>query len=167
MLMFMFMFRALLVFLIFSIVNVSLAQPLNSYADAYNAMKKHNAPGVIIFSASWCKPCQKMKKETWEPLMKQLQKNYIVYFVDVDAEPEIVASLKKRNPHILMLKGIPAYFITTKGATKIVAYGEGYKTQEQLRSWANTGINKFYGKKTAPTQPPAQPPVYRGRRGNC
>jgi hypothetical protein len=35
-----------------------------------------------------------MKADVWTPLMPNLKAKYIVYFVDIDAEPEVARKLR-------------------------------------------------------------------------
>jgi len=135
------MLRTLLFALVLTLgfANQSLAiEPLilMRYGDAYHAIQKYNVNGIFVFTASWCEPCKKMKKDTWTPLMSQIKTKYIIYFVDVEAEPDIV----KKWQAMGMVQNIPAYALTTRGGTRIISYDAGYRNKSNLMKWVNDGI---------------------------
>jgi len=140
------MLRTLLMFLVLATSSLTLAEDqqkplvLNSYTDAHNAMKKYNAHGIFVFHAKWCAPCRKMQTESWTPLMPILKKNYIVYFVDIDVETDIVTKWKQQGR---LQNGIPAYAMTTRGGSKLMLYGEGYRDKNTFIQWFNNGIRKL------------------------
>jgi thiol-disulfide isomerase/thioredoxin len=109
---------------------------LKSYDDAYRAMKEYNVPGIFVFHATWCGPCQQMKRDVWEPLLPRLKDKYIVYFVDIDVEHEAARKLRTNMK-------VPSYAITTNGATGWVAYGEGYKDRAAFLRWMNVSIDAW------------------------
>jgi hypothetical protein len=68
--------------------------------------------------------------------MPNLKAKYIVYFVDIDAEPEVARKLRANM-------SVPAYAITTNGATGWVAYSEGYKDRAEFVRWMHTSIDAW------------------------
>ena len=143
------MLRALVMFLILSLSSLALAEDqqkplvLNSYADAYSAMQKYNAPGIFVFYADWCQPCKRMKTDTWTPMMPELRKQSIVYFVNVDVETAIVAKWNATGK----AKSLPAYAMFSRGAKDLILYGEGYRSKDELVKWANAGIAAYMAKR--------------------
>lgn len=58
---------------------------------------------VVIFSASWCGPCQHLKKN----LIRKLPNLDQVFVVDVDESPELTAEHRIRSvPTALFFEGI-------------------------------------------------------------
>ena len=153
------MLRALLMFLMLSLSSLTLAADqqkplvLKSYDDAYKAMQKHKVPGIFVFHAKWCEPCKEMRKDVWNPLMPHLKKRYIVYFVDIEVETEIVAKWKKQNPKLLTI--VPAYAIVAPGATTLVAYAQGYKDQKTWLKWMLDSILAWENKQPQPQPSPS------------
>lgn len=150
------MLRTLLMFLMLSLSSLALAEDqqkplvLNTYDDAIKAMQKYDAPGIFVFWAKWCEPCKKMQADVWQPLMPKLRPKYIVYYVNVDAEPKVVEQWKKLPK---MPKSIPAYVIVSEGAKKVVAYGEGYRNRATFIEWLNVSIDNWRQPKTPQPSP--------------
>ena len=131
---------------------------LKTYKDAMESMAKYDVPGIFVFQASWCDPCHKMDKDCWEPLMAEIKSKYIIYFVDIDGERKVFDAWYKMG----MIKNVPAYAITNRGATKLVTYGEGYRDRDEFVNWANAEIQKWREKqstsKSKDTAPTLFPP---------
>jgi thioredoxin-like negative regulator of GroEL len=125
---------------------------LRSYADAIAMIKEHKVPGLLIFSAEWCGPCQKMKRETFDSLVPKLRSTYVVYNVDIDKEPEVTARWRK----IGGISSVPAYAIINNKGTVVAVYGEGYKSRQEFIKWMNDGIDSW-NKERQPQQPQPQP----------
>ena len=67
---------------------------LLGYEKAYNVAMKSGQPLIVVFGASWCAPCKKMKKDVLVPLMESKKlAEYLVAYVDVDKQPEIYKKL--------------------------------------------------------------------------
>ena len=78
----MFKFLLLLLCLQFSNDNISIQEKLN---NAINLEK----PILIIFSAKWCIPCELMKKNTIEPMIKSGELDSVTLIhIDVDKEKD-------------------------------------------------------------------------------
>lgn len=62
-----------------------------------------------MFTAKWCAPCGRMKKETILPLLPLLKRLFVVRMVDVDEDKETVQSFKKASawdgsiPHLVLI----------------------------------------------------------------
>jgi len=73
---------------------------------------------IIFFSASWCNPCKNFK-----PVMERLSQELPIRFVDVDAEPQLVAEYGVRS--------VPTIVITQDG--REVGKRSGVLTESQVR----------------------------------
>ena len=55
---------------------------------------------ILYFSATWCGPCKNFK-----PVMEQVSRELPVRFIDVDANPDMVATYGVRNvPTLIVVK---------------------------------------------------------------
>jgi thioredoxin-like negative regulator of GroEL len=60
--------------------------------DAERALKEVPAgkPTLIVFSAGWCPPCQKMKSDTWpQPEVARSAGRYNTIWADIDNQPAV------------------------------------------------------------------------------
>jgi thioredoxin-like negative regulator of GroEL len=73
---------------------------------------------IIFFSASWCGPCKSFK-----PVMERLSQELPIRFVDVDAEPQLVAEYGIRN--------VPTVVVTQDG--REISKRSGVLTESQVR----------------------------------
>ena len=73
---------------------------------------------IIFFSASWCNPCKSFK-----PIMERLSQELPIRFVDVDAEPQLVAEYGIRN--------VPSVVVTQDG--REISKRSGVLTESQVR----------------------------------
>ena len=73
---------------------------------------------IIFFSASWCGPCKSFK-----PVMERLSQELPIRFVDVDAEPQLVAEYGVRN--------VPTVVVTQDG--REISKRSGVLTESQVR----------------------------------
>lgn len=75
-----------------------------SYRAALSEAKKQNKPVILIFSASWCGPCQKMKKEVYPSAEVQPWHDKFVWaYLDTDDASNRKAAEKygvRGIPHI-------------------------------------------------------------------
>ncbi len=151
------MLRTLLMFLLLTMSSLTMAADqhkplvLNSYKDAYNAIHKYSVPGIIIFHADCCDPCQRMKKDTWAPLMPGLRKNYIVYFLNVDEEKDAVAQWKKQDARFVA--SLPAYAFVSQGGSELIAYGQGYRNKTDLVKWAKDKVAAWNARQKTQPKP--------------
>ena len=74
---------------------------------------------ILYFSAAWCGPCKNFK-----PIMEQVSREIPVEFIDVDANPQLVAEYGVRN--------IPTLVIVNNG--QAAAKQAGVLTESQVKN---------------------------------
>ena len=78
-----------------------------SYDAALATAKKEGKPVVLVFSASWCPPCQSMKKNVYPSAeVKPMHDKFVWAYLDVDVEANAKAAEKfgvQGIPHIQFL----------------------------------------------------------------
>ena len=78
-----------------------------SYRSALSDAKKTGKPVVLVFSASWCPPCQTMKKEVYpSAAVKEYHDKFIWAYLDVDDNDNEKASKEfgvSGIPHVQFL----------------------------------------------------------------
>ena len=118
---------------------------LNSYKDAKEMMLEYNIPGLLIFHAEWCQPCQWMHRDTFGPMDEALRKLYVVYYVDIDKEPKVYEEWRK----ISKITKIPAYAISNCGGVVMIGYKEGYLGRTAFTNWMNGRVRFWKAKQDA------------------
>lgn len=74
---------------------------------ALDSAKAQQRPVLIVFGASWCPPCKRMKRDVWpDPQVAEfVEANFVPLYVDVDDRSQ--AELSKRYN----VSSIPAVFV--------------------------------------------------------
>jgi thiol:disulfide interchange protein len=101
-----------------------------TYDEAINIAQQYNTQLFLIFTASWCEPCKKMKAEVWpDERVQGLLKDYVIYVVDVDRERAVANGLRVRT--------IPAYgvFDVSSGTVKSLQIASGSRNVEEFVAW--------------------------------
>lgn len=82
----------------------------------------NNKPHFVLFSASWCSPCQNMKRDIQST---NILAGYNVYIIDVDEYPQLKA---KYN-----IESMPTYILFNNG--KMVKRKTGYRSIQDLQNF--------------------------------
>lgn len=99
------MFRILVLVLLFLSLSFVRSEEASSYDEAVKIAKKDKKKIFLYFGASWCVPCQAMKKMFKEKEVKEKLDKFVVLIVDVDVDENL--TLKKKYK----VKSIPDYRI--------------------------------------------------------
>ncbi|MEM9165643.1 MAG: thioredoxin domain-containing protein [Planctomycetota bacterium] len=91
------------------------------------AATESNRLHLVYATASWCPPCQQMKKTTWvdDTVVSWLESRAVVTPLDVDAFPSKSAELRVRAMPTMIL------FAGERELSRAV----GYRSADQLASW--------------------------------
>lgn len=81
------------------------------------------AAELLIFTAAWCAPCQRLKEDL--AATPEIVADYELGFVDFDREKELVRAYN--------VKTVPTFFILERG--QVVRQQDGYRGPEQLKRW--------------------------------
>jgi thioredoxin len=112
--------RVLLAGAAMSLLTVTGARAANKVpfeAAAFNAARNSGKPVVLQIAATWCGPCQTMKRTVSELVEKPEFKDVTIFEADFDANKE---ELKKLNAHhvtMLVLYRDKTEVLRTVGAT--------------------------------------------------
>ena len=89
------------------------------YKEALKQTKEQNKPLLIAFHASWCLPCQRMKKTTYhDPEVIKISESFIRLVIDSDAQPGLA--------NLYNVQVIPTYVILRPDGTKIKSFAGYY-----------------------------------------
>ena len=102
-------------------------------AIPFDAGQSNSAPTPIMldFTATWCGPCQQMKKGV-EALTR---KGFPIKAIDIDQFPEVAARYK--------VTGVPAFIVIEPGTGKVLARTEGLQPIDQLATLYNQAAEKY------------------------
>ncbi|MCB1098337.1 MAG: thioredoxin family protein [Verrucomicrobiae bacterium] len=94
---------------------------LTDYPAAVAAAKKSGKPMLVVFSASWCAPCQANKKNVYpSDAVKPFHNKFVWVYLDTDvpANADVAGKFKVTGiPHIQFLTKSGAPLDKTIGAT--------------------------------------------------
>ena len=92
-----------------------------TYEEAYAKAESENMPLVVLVCATWCAPCQVMRKELSVMQAEGELKDVVICVVDNDERPELASKLVKGDkfPQLAVFNRHPV----TKAWSKAVAVG--------------------------------------------
>jgi thiol:disulfide interchange protein len=103
---------------------------ISSYEEALKASKEQNKQIFLFLTAEWCGWCKKMKSGTLnDPKVKEKLDQYIVYFLDIDKEPQAAQKFK--------IKTVPAYMVIDSEESFTIK-GSGYRSTDSFLDWLST-----------------------------
>ena len=138
--------------------SVTNAQQILDYKTAYSKAEKGEKPMLVLVTASWCPPCQRMKQLTFPQLLaKNDLKDCFLANVDVDKQPKIAKQLLDALPP--EKKGFPQLLIFEKReGTWYRRYHGGFMTANHVREFVaksellrNAKKNNIRSAKKTPT----------------
>lgn len=98
---------------------------------------KSGKPVFAYFGATWCGPCQSLKKTTWaDPRVEQALRAYVAVHVDVDDHPDLARRYvpTPSNPQ----GGIPAFRVLDRDG-QVVKELTGAVPPDEFLKWLGEG----------------------------
>ncbi|MBN1844540.1 MAG: thioredoxin family protein [Sedimentisphaerales bacterium] len=84
----------------------------HDYQKGMALAQQQKKPVLLVFSASWCPPCQMMKKQVYpDPQVMQVARSFQPIFVDTDEQEELAKQYE--------ISGIPAYIVLAPNGNRI------------------------------------------------
>jgi thiol:disulfide interchange protein len=103
----------------------------DNFAAAQTEARAANKPMLVYFTASWCEPCQWMRRYVWtDRRVADALKNYVPVRIDVDKDPTTAIRF-----HV---EPIPAFFIITPDGQIARTY-EGAMEAQEFINWVGRG----------------------------
>lgn len=118
-----------LIVALFAATTLNAQKPVN-YKTAYKRAQAGDKPLLVLITATWCPPCQVMKKTTIPELMqKEAFKDFHYATVDLDQEPTIARQL-------IGSRGVPQLIMFEKRDDKWVRrYLRGIQTPQTVEAF--------------------------------
>jgi thioredoxin-like negative regulator of GroEL len=111
--------------------NRSAGAPVEGWAtdigDAQAQARSTGKPMLVYFTASWCPPCQQMKKKTLpDATVKQSLAKYVPVMIDIDQQPGVAQKFGVRS--------VPTFMAVEADGT-VVKTGSGGMPAGAFVSW--------------------------------
>ena len=115
--------------MIVALTGLAVENPMD-YKTAYNKAQQGDKPLLILVTASWCPPCQTMKKSTIPSLIqKDAFKDFHYAAVDLDRNEKIAREL-------IGDRGVPQLIMYEKKNDRWVRrYLRGFQTPETVEAF--------------------------------
>lgn len=107
---------------------------IQSKEQFHNILKANTGYVIIKFTATWCKPCQRIKNQVNRFFLNSPEP-VLCFDLDVDDNFEIYNYFKKNR----RLNGIPALFLYKKGNTNLIA-------DESITGANSQALENFFSK---------------------
>ncbi len=106
-------------------------EPVHTMDAGIKLSQLEQRPLLVIFGADWCSWCRKLEAELALDEADEVLKQWVIAYVDVDAEPEVAEEMEANALPALRLLG---------PQQQVVAEREGYLPLSELQIWLNEGL---------------------------
>lgn len=97
-----------------------------NYSAGIQRAKDENKPALLMFSASWCGPCNRMKKEVFtDPKVQKALQAWKPIYIDGDKERELMKTYK--------IEAFPTFVVVKTDGTQAGRFVGGVGADEFLR----------------------------------
>lgn len=105
-----------------------------AFDDFRKKARFENKPYFIFFSAPWCAPCQRIKKElfTNTQILNLANQNYLAYYIDLENFDDL--EVNSRYFKVSKLPTILFFDPTGKQTDQAIGYFDGYYFFRKLRA---------------------------------
>lgn len=126
----------MLTLMVGSLYAEKLPNRYENYADAHAAAVKQDKRMFVMFTASWCDPCTRFKRNVLyrKAIWESLEKWFVIHLVDTDVETETVTLFRKTG---YPCNTVPTLFFLNQGATKVTGVNVGGLSATNFRRWYN------------------------------
>jgi thiol:disulfide interchange protein len=105
----------------------------SDYDEGLKLAKTENKPVLLCFTATWCPPCNQMKKTTYHDakVVALTEDKFIPILIDTDVQPALAMRLNDSG-------GIPAYYLLNSEGifvSQFIGYHDGKTFLKKLKSF--------------------------------
>lgn len=97
--------------------------------DFQSQVRENTDPVIIMFTGSWCQPCQKMKP-LFEEMESQMRDDINFAYMDIEEAQQTARELNIRS--------VPSFGLFVDGMIREIY--SGTMTKSDLRYWINSNI---------------------------